>query len=355
MLKRIAVYIIRDWKRILITLLICAVVYALLVYVGYLTNPKKPDTKYKDTWDFLSEAIHVVTEAALVYYILIHHIIVPLLRTKKLLRFFVLLITLFLVKFGLDYLIDFPPPPDALEGGLIADSIFITFLVQHTFINMVTLCIGFAVALLREWNEKSKRQEELERQMTAAELSAIKYQINPHFLFNSLSFIYSKTVPLSEEVSNAVLLLSEIMRYALGKEEDANGKVDLARELAHMKNVIAINQMRFNHKLNIQYAEQIDNPKAKITPLVLITLVENAFKHGDLSDPANPLILQVEVDADRLHVYICNKKKKGPKELSTGIGLNNVRQRLELMYGKAHHFAIRDDGPFYITDLTINL
>jgi two-component system LytT family sensor kinase len=353
MLMRIAAFVRKDWKRFLITLLICAVLYTALTYLGALMNPNKPQTK--TAWQLLSEALHVILESAVVYYLIIHHIAVPLLRTKRLVRFFIALVTLFTLKFGFDYLIDFPPPPDSLEGGLIAGSVFITFLVQHLFINMFTLCISFAVALLREWNEKSKRQEELEKQMTAAELSAIKYQINPHFLFNSLNFIYSKTVPLSEEVSNAVLLLSEIMRYALGKEEDANGKVALSRELAHMKNVIAINQMRFNHKLNIQYNEQIDNPQAKITPLVLITLVENAFKHGDLSDAANPLILQVDVNSKRLHVYICNKKKKGPKELSTGIGLNNVQQRLQLMYGKAHQFLIKDDGPFYITDLTINL
>jgi LytS/YehU family sensor histidine kinase len=145
------------------------------------------------------------------------------------------------------------------------------------------------------------------------------------------------------------------MRYALGKEEDAEGKVALSQEITHLKNVIEINQMRFNNKLSIQYSEQITNPRARITPLVLITLVENAFKHGDLLDPANPLVVRTEADEKILKFYINNKKKKGTKELSTGIGLNNVKQRLQLMYADKHIFTVKENEDFYTAELTINL
>jgi LytS/YehU family sensor histidine kinase len=119
--------------------------------------------------------------------------------------------------------------------------------------------------------------------------------------------------------------------------------------------VIEINQMRFNNKLSIQYSEQISNPKARITPLILITLVENAFKHGDLLDPTNPLVVRTEADEKRINFLINNKKKKGPKELSTGIGLNNVKQRLQLMYADKHTFHIKENEDFYTVTLTINL
>jgi LytS/YehU family sensor histidine kinase len=145
------------------------------------------------------------------------------------------------------------------------------------------------------------------------------------------------------------------MRYALERDEDGNGKADLLREVIHMKNVIEINQMRFNHKLNIAYHENITNTNTRIPPLVLITLVENAFKHGDLSDPDSPLVVQIETDHKRLHFYSSNKKKKGKKELSNGIGLSNVRQRLALMYGVRHSFEIKEDEQYYVTNLIIPL
>lgn len=352
MLRRAILFIKGEWKRLGALLLIMLGLYALFSYLGYLSDPERPQI-CPDLPCFLTDALHFALENTVVFYLLIYHIAIPLLRDRKLARFFLLLALLFVLKFGLDFLLDYPPPTDDQEGGLIAGSIFLTFLLEHVFVNLIVICASFAFALLMEWNKKSKQQEELEKQMVIAELSAIKYQINPHFLFNSLNFIYSKTVPLSDEVANAVLLLSEIMRYALGKEDEADGKVLLSRELAHMKNVITINQMRFNRRLNIQYNENVDNPSAKITPLILITLVENAFKHGDLSDPANPLILQIDADNSSLHVYICNKKKNGPRELSTGIGLNNIRQRLQLTYGGMHDLVIKDEGRFYITELRI--
>jgi sensor histidine kinase YesM len=93
----------------------------------------------------------------------------------------------------------------------------------------------------------------------------------------------------------------------------------------------------------------------RIPPLVLITLVENAFKHGDLSDPENPLVIQMETNPTKLRFYSCNKKKKGNKELSNGIGLSNIRQRLELVYGIKHSFEIKEDDKYYMTNLVINL
>lgn len=113
--------------------------------------------------------------------------------------------------------------------------------------------------------------------------------------------------------------------------------------------------MRFNNKLSIQYAEDLQNPAARITPLVLITLVENAFKHGDLLNPAEPLVIRTESDDKQIRFYIRNKKKTGPKELSTSIGLNNVKQRLKLMYGDKYQFNITDNEHYYTSELTINL
>lgn len=356
MIRRAVQFVKSEWKRFAILVAILLGLYLLLTYLNYVSNPGSELPRgCAGLTCHLADALYFALENAIVFYLMIYHIAVPLLRNRGLSRFFLHLALLFTVKFGLDLLLEYPPQAYEKEGNLLGGSPFLTFFVTHVFLDLLIICVSFAIALLREWNEKSKQQEELEKQMIIAELSAIKYQINPHFLFNSLNFIYSKTVPLSEEVAGAVLKLSEIMRYALGKEDESDGKVTLSRELEHMKNVITINQMRFNHRLNIQYNENLSNPGAKIPPLVLITLVENAFKHGDLSDPGQPMVLQVDADSKHLQVYIRNKKRNGPRELSTGIGLNNIKRRLELTCGGRYNLSIMDENGFYSTELLIEL
>lgn len=353
-----------EWKRILVITICVTAFYVLILLVAFTLAPEEVGRELNSLK--ILYRLSSIFQTTVTYYVLIFVIVLPFLDKRKLGRFLLLVTAFFLLKFGYSFLADYKEMGSVkIHTGTSRSSArmqdFINyhqmaFFIMALAINYIAaLFVSFIVGMIILWNQRGKHQKELEKQKLDAELSAIKYQINPHFLFNSLSFIYSKTVPLSEEVSNAVMLLSDIMRYALGKEEDANGKVALSSEITHMKNVIEINQMRFNNKLNILYSEDIQQPGARITPLVLITLVENAFKHGDLSDPSNPLIIQLEADTERIRFYICNKKKKGPKELSTGIGIKNVRTRLELMYGNKHEFKINEDDHFYITTLIINL
>ncbi|UYQ91837.1 sensor histidine kinase [Chitinophaga horti] len=355
-----------EWKRLLVIFVSVVAFYVLMLLVAFSLVPEAAEAAYNLWPQKLLARLGSILITTITYYVLIFVIVLPFLDKRKLGRFFLLTIGFFLLKLGYSFWMDFHTmdnvkintgsgPASARIEGFIQLHRSLFFIMAQAINYMSALFFSLIIGMIILWNQRGKRQKELEKQKLDAELSAIKYQINPHFLFNSLSFIYSKTVPLSEEVSNAVMLLSDIMRYALGKEEDANGKVALSSEITHMKNVIEINQMRFNNKLNILYSEDIQHPGARITPLVLITLVENAFKHGDLSDPANPLIIQLEANMDRIRFYICNKKKKGPKELSTGIGIQNVRTRLELMYGNKYDFKIQEDEHFYITTLITNL
>ncbi|MDO1448180.1 histidine kinase [Rhodocytophaga aerolata] len=340
-----------EWKRLLTIFLMYTPTYLILMLVSTRQGPDYMETLYGKPNEWFWRGLQNVVEVTIIYYVLIFRIALPFLQTKKVKRFLFQLSAFLVLLFVYEYIYNFILISPSVRAGVrLAD-----FLTWHVGVDIIILCIGAAVSLLIEWNAKSKRQEELERQKLDAELSAIKYQINPHFLFNSLSFIYSKTIPLNEEVAHAVLLLSDIMRYALGRDEDGQGKVDLMKEITHMRNVLEINQMRYEYTLHIQYQENISHTPIRIPPLVLITLVENAFKHGDLSDAENPLAIRLEADNKHLHFYCCNKKKKGSKELSNGIGLNNVRQRLELMYGVRHSFHIKEDEKYYITNLHIDL
>lgn len=201
-----------------------------------------------------------------------------------------------------------------------------------------------------------QRTSQLEKEKMQADYLFLKAQINPHFLHNTLNFLYARSLPYSTELSEGILTLSEIMRYSLDKEEDENGKVLLTREIEHVNNIIRIQQLRFGNALQVVFNIQGHTEGLRILPFVLITIVENAFKHGDLKDPGYPVTLNLCIDEGRrLRFHCVNKKKTGPKELSTGIGLENTRKRLELAYGEHYSLYIKDQREAYIADLSINL
>lgn len=200
--------------------------------------------------------------------------------------------------------------------------------------------------------EEQKMQLEVEK--SQANFNFLKAQINPHFLHNTLNFLYAKSLPYSPELSEGILTLSEIMRYALSEGNTKDGKTLLKDEIEHLRNVIKINQLRFSNQLNVQLDVEGVVNGAQIIPFVLITLVENAFKHGDLKSTEHPIVIRIVVIGNKLYFYCRNKKKSGPKELSTGIGLDNIKKRLELAYSTHYEFKVRDEAEFYTTELTID-
>jgi LytS/YehU family sensor histidine kinase len=230
----------------------------------------------------------------------------------------------------------------------------------------VLLGFGYWLALNAIANERKQTKleeqrrldehqlREMEKILMEAEMAFLKAQINPHFLFNALNFFYSQVYPHSENTAKGILLLSDIMRYAL-KEEDVSGKVMLEKEVQHVQNFIAINQLRFNHKLQIQFEVVGSLHFRMILPLILITFVENCFKHGELFECNNPLQIRLEITNDQLFFYTRNKKRTGPKERHSGIGLVNTKKRLDLMYNNRYSLNVTDEPEFYTCSLTITL
>jgi hypothetical protein len=312
---------------------------------------------------FYAILAHNIIKGTIIYYILIFKLSIPLVRTGKLVgtgkrkKILMQYLLFFLLITGYEYIFNFKlgyVPPAVRDHFSPA-----TFIMVDLGMDLLMAVVSFLIAAWIESKDANKREGELEKQKLNAELSAIKYQINPHFLFNSLSFIYTKTVKLNPEAAHAVHLLSEIMSYALAEWGDL-GKVPLALEISHMKKVIEMNQIRFNHKLNVNYDEYIQQShhalnNTYVPTLVLITLVENAFKHGELNDEKNRVSIRLEVTPDKIYFSVCNKKKRGTKEPSKGIGLSNVQQRLQLMYGDGQSFVIDENQTHYLTKIIINL
>jgi sensor histidine kinase YesM len=210
-----------------------------------------------------------------------------------------------------------------------------------------------AVLLERRKREQEQQLRLAEKSLLEANLAFLRSQINPHFLFNSLNFLYAQVYPHSEPAAQGILLLADTMRYAL--HENSDGKVPLAQEVQHLHNYIALNQLRFNQQLQVDFEVAGSVHYVLIPPLVLITFVENCFKHGELADTAHPLRIRLAVGGGQLTFETHNRKRHGPKEPHAGIGLANTRARLALAYPGRYALTITDAPDSYTCHLTLEL
>lgn len=184
--------------------------------------------------------------------------------------------------------------------------------------------------------EKERLLMIIENQTVQAELVKTQYahlkaQINPHFLFNTLSFIYSGTRKVAPEAAEAIMSLSEMMRYAL-QEETENNFVPLKSEIEQIENLIKLHQLKSETALNISFKYD-DLEDVQIIPLILMTLVENVFKHGNLLKPENPARISIYSDGNTLIIETTNLISYKISNNSNHIGLDNTKKRLNMMYG----------------------
>ncbi len=227
----------------------------------------------------------------------------------------------------------------------------------YTFTISWAISYGFAQLLLEKQKQQQFDQQENQRLNDAinqAELASLKKQISPHFFYNTLNFFYAQSVQYSENLSRGIMLLSEIMRYAI-KDDDEEGKVHLGKEVAQIKNYVELNQLRFDNQLCVQFDINGNLEYRRIVPLILLTFVENAFKFGDLMDPNHPLSIEISVKENHLTFKTYNKKCSEAKKQSGGIGLSNTRRRLLLAYPNRHKLTTSDEGDFFSVTLHLVL
>lgn len=190
-----------------------------------------------------------------------------------------------------------------------------------------SMAIGIAMSIRYVMRQSERKQKEVE-----AELAWLKNQINPHFLFNTLNNISSLAQIDGDETQEAIMQLSDLLRYAM--YETNKPKVKLEGEVDFMRNYIDLMKLRCNEMTKINYQLSIDNDQLEIAPLLFISLVENAFKHGMNSNEPATIDISLEQQAETL-VFICdntNNPKPTKDRSGSGIGLDNTRRRLDLLY-----------------------
>jgi len=218
------------------------------------------------------------------------------------------------------------------------------------------IAVGFSFAQLAAKRNKEaylynleklgmlQEQERLKKNAIEAELNLVKSQINPHFVFNTLGFLHAKTYKAMPDVAKSILMLSNVMRHALTGSED--GYSSLESELSYIHDFIRIHDER-NESLSMQYKLERNTANKKVISLILITLVENIFKHGVIKDPGKDAILNIEVIDNDLHFYSFNYKNNNKKVHSNKIGIAYVKQRLNELYPDNHLLIISETEETY--------
>lgn len=200
----------------------------------------------------------------------------------------------------------------------------------------------------------AERQKEADAEKTKSELSLLKMQVNPHFLFNTLNNIYSLAMLKDDRAATAVLKLSELMRYQL--EQSNSEKVELDKEISFIKNYVELQSIRLSEKACIEFKCENSNPQALIAPLVLITFIENAFKHGISTHANSKIKIELHAENTQLQLKVSNQIFQNlQEEAPSGLGLENVKRRLQLAYPDKHQLEIKKhEGTFEVL-LKINL
>ncbi len=218
--------------------------------------------------------------------------------------------------------------------------------------------IMLSIKMLKSNAEAKRNAEILEKEKHLAEINFLKAQIHPHFLFNTLNNLYSLTIQKSDEAPKTVVKLSEMLDYMLYQCNDR--QVAISKELQLIHNYIDLEKLRYGERLALTINESIESPNIQVSPLILLSLIENAFKHGVSGAIQSPFIdIDLKVDSEKLELSIKNSKpqtkQKDPTSYKSGIGFSNIKRQLDLIYPERYHLAIDDKPETYHVSLSIQL
>jgi two-component system, LytTR family, sensor kinase len=223
-----------------------------------------------------------------------------------------------------------------------------SYFLNNIFYAFLYTVYGLVFFFIRYAQHKELEQKDMVIQNRQSELSFLRSQINPHFLFNSLHNIYSLMYQNAAGAQEAILSLSDLLRYML---YDASEKVPLQKEIDYIARYIELQKIRFDHVIHAPMHVTGDTAALPIAPLLLIPFVENAFKHGDFSGDKEGVEITIHAGPRSIYFHCMNPKGHGLKDAVGGIGLQNVQRRLALLYPDKHTLKINDTDNHF----TINL
>jgi two-component system, LytTR family, sensor kinase len=220
-------------------------------------------------------------------------------------------------------------------------------------LSLMTAGISTLVKITSDWFKQNQTQRELETRTMQTELNFLKSQINPHFLFNTLNSLYALTLRKSDDAPDVVIKLSEMMRYML--YECNEQQVYLSKEINYISNYLDLERLR-HKKTDIRFDVVGEAGDLKIAPLIFIAFIENAFKHGASNHLSGGFVhIHLHIEQNEVNLYVENAKPESQPVLnhkrSGGIGLVNVKRRLDIIYPDNYHLDIHDKPNTYGVNL----
>jgi len=237
-----------------------------------------------------------------------------------------------------------PLNPQAGGGGPFIDII-------STFLFFVVIAFGIAIDTTRRWRQTEQRAILAEADKANAELSFLKAQINPHFLFNTLNNIYSLAVTKSDDAPGSILKLSNIMRYIT--DEAGQDFVSLESEVRCVSDYIELQRIRLGKKVTLDFQVQGQVATQNIAPLVLMTFIENVFKYGTSNHEPSHIEIALNVKPTKIFFSTRNKIFNRKLEDRTGIGIVNTKKRLAFLYPNRHELLITNVDGIFTVELTL--
>lgn len=213
------------------------------------------------------------------------------------------------------------------------------------------LAIFFFSLLLRI----SNKWRAVEKEKTYSELSYLKAQINPHFLFNTLNSIYALAIEKSDDTAAAIVKLSAMMRYVLA--DAGNNYVPLEKEINYIKDYVELQELRFGKAVPLELMVTGSPAGLKVAPLLLITFVENAFKYGLNAEEDAFICITIDIEGSTLKMQVYNRIVKVQQGMADGhgVGITNTKNRLDLLYASRHELHIKNTGKDFTVLLTLDL
>jgi sensor histidine kinase YesM len=238
----------------------------------------------------------------------------------------------------------------------------VAFILAGLFLVIVAGVLAHVVRenfrMLKEKNELEKEQLGISARLKEIELQGLKSQFHPHFLFNTLNNLYSLSLKKSDQTPEMILKLSRLLDFSLyGSEKE---RVSITEEIEFLDNYLDIISMRFGSKLEIDFTKKVENPGFQIAPLLLIPFIENATKHGIGHGNNNRIEIRLAQKNKELNFRVFNSKpeiipdKANMETETTGIGLNQVRTRLNIIYPGMHKLEITEDAKSFRINLNVN-
>lgn len=221
---------------------------------------------------------------------------------------------------------------------------------------ILSVAVSTSIRITGTWYSNEKERKEMENQKLTAELMLLKSQINPHFFFNTLNSIYSLAIQKSTKTPEAIVKLSEIMRYII-YEADKN-LVPLKKELEYIRNYVELQRLRLMANVKVNYTIEGIYNDIMVEPLLFLPFIENAFKHGIDYTRDCEIKIKFVIASDLLLFTVENplvqQSKKQPSD-SSGIGLANTKKRLQLLYPDSHELKVTQTDDYFIVELSLNI